>query len=377
MTYTFDFVSSELKGIIEPATLHSHRFEKQLGCRMLENAYVAPYFKWDKSIGCVIDDSGRAVKDSECLEWKEDEQYYNINEAATENERVIYLGFLVTVFGHSFTDDLRKLWFLHTDECKRLVADGWRLVFTTSWNRPLPDYLIEVFQMAGFDLSSAEQIKIITKFDKVCIPDNSIIDEGWGRSYCAEYIRAIETIKSRVPHSSKRYSKLYFTRSHFSQSSKKEYGEKTIEREFKKRGYYIVFPEEHSIVEQIQMVQNCDCFAATEGSVAHLSLFCRPGTQVTIINKANYLNFHQVMINEYADLNVTYIEAHHSSKVDLLHPWWGPFYLCVNGFLERYFRHPILHLPYWALPSYWEYSRSIVYRIYNRIRKIVKKCVIG
>ena len=372
MTYTFDFISSELKSIIEPATLQSHKFEKQLGCRMYKNAYVAPYFKWDKSIGCVIDEFGHVVKDSECEEWKEDESFYNINEAATENKRVIYLGFLVTVFGHSFTDDLRKLWFLHTDECKRLVADGWKLVFTTSWNRPIPDCLTTVFQLAGFDISCAEHIMSITRFDQVCVPENSLIADECGRKCCPEYRKAIETIRSTVPNTDERFSKLYFTRSRFSHGSKKEYGEKAIERVFKNHGYTIVVPEDYSIVEQIQMVQNCDCFAATEGSVAHLSLFCRPGTQVTIINKANYLNFHQVMINEYADLNVTYIEAHHSSNVDLLHPWWGPFYLCVNGFLERYFRHPILHLPYWALPSYWEYSRSIVYRIYNRIRKIVK-----
>ena len=120
------------------------------------------------------------------------------------------------------------------------------------------------------------------------------------------------------------------------------------------------------------MLNQCKSFAATEGSVAHLSLFCPPKTNVVIINKAVYLNFHQVMINEYADLNVTYIEAHHSIKAHHEHPWWGPFYLCITRNLENYVGHPIPHLPHWLLPSYWEYSRNILYRCYNRVRKLFR-----
>ena len=152
-------------------------------------------------------------------------------------------------------------------------------------------------------------------------------------------------------------------------------GEKEIETVFHRLGYEVIVPEDYSVIEQIQMVRSCDCFAATEGSVAHLSLFCKPNTNVAIICKANYLNFHQVMVNEFANLRVSYIEAHHSSKVDAERPWWGPFYLYVNHYLERFTRHPIPHLPYWIKFSYWEYSRNILYRSINKIKKIHRRFV--
>ena len=142
---------------------------------------------------------------------------------------------------------------------------------------------------------------------------------------------------------------------------------------FRRLGYEIIAPEDYSVIEQIQMVRNCDHFAATEGSVSHLSLFCRPHTDVVILCKANYLNFHQVMINEFADLDTTYVEAHHSSKVNAEYPWWGPFYLCVNRYLERFAKHPIFHLPYWARFSYWEYTRNILFRCIHRARKLLKR----
>ena len=137
-------------------------------------------------------------------------------------------------------------------------------------------------------------------------------------------------------------------------------------------GYKIVVPEAYSVIEQIQMVQHCTHFASTEGSVSHLSLFCQPGTDVAIVNKARYLNFHQVLINEFADLNVTYIEANHSSRANPEYPWWGPFYLYINRYMEGFVHHPILHLPYWLKFSYWEYTRNVLYRIYNRSRKAIK-----
>ena len=373
MNYDFDFISQQLRAIIEPATHHTHKLEKKLDCRVYKNAYVAPYFDWDLSIGCVINENGKVVKDSECLEWKENERYYQLGKSVCKHKKVVFLGFILTGFGHSYIDDLRKLWFLETNECKTLLSEGAGLVYTTSWNRPLPKQVIEMLGLAGYDIARADHIKVLTRFDEVYIPDNSVIASDYGRLYCNEYIEAIDRIKKSIPNGNVWGKKIYFSRTKFSKGRNKEYGENAIERVFNKMGYSIFIPEDYSIVEQIQMLKQCKSFAATEGSVAHLSLFCPPKTDVVIINKAVYLNSHQVMINEFADLNVTYIEAHHSIKALPEHPWWGPFYLCINRNLEKYAGRLLPHLPYWLLPSYWEYTRNILYRCYNRARKFFNR----
>lgn len=371
MNCCFDYVSTELKGLIEPATHFSHRFDSLLGTRRFTDAFVAPYVFWDKSIGCIINNDGHAIKDSECIEWKENEVFYDISDCIVDHKKVIYLGFLLNGFGHSYTDDLRKLWYLKSNECQHLIQNGYIYVYTTSWNEPIPEKVLNIFALAGIDISGAYHITHLTRFDEIIIPDNCIKAKEFGRVYCQEYIDLINCIKSSIPDSGLKIPKVYFTRTRFTKCSNKEIGENRIEDVFRKQGYVIVSPEDYTVVEQIQLVRSCDYFAATEGSVSHLTLFCRPQTNVLIINKANYLNFHQVMINEYADLNVTYVEAHHSSKVDKKHPWWGPFYLCVNKFLEHYSKKRIPHLPYWACFSYWEYTRNILFRCYNRAKKVL------
>ena len=373
MTYCFDFISNGLKALIEPATHHSHKFKDSLECRVFEDAYVAPYVGWTKSIGCVIDKNRRSVKDSHCIEWEESASFYSFSDCQDEHKRVVFLGFLLTGFGHSYTDNLRKLWFLKTEKCKSLILDGYELVYTTSWNRPIPQPVLDVFLLAGLDLSDARHITQLSRFDEVIIPDNCFRAEVFGRTYCQEYEELICCIKSAISDSKIKIPKLYFTRTKFSAGLTKERGEREIESVFRRLGYEIIAPEDYSVIEQIQMVRNCDHFAATEGSVSHLSLFCRPHTDVVILCKANYLNFHQVMINEFADLDTTYVEAHHSSKVNAEYPWWGPFYLCVNRYLERFAKHPIFHLPYWARFSYWEYTRNILFRCIHRARKLLKR----
>ena len=381
MNYCFDYISPELKTVIEPAINVSHHFEKKMGYRVIKNGYVAPYYYYDRSIGCVIDEKGKAIKDSECVEWKENEAFYQLEEAVHEHKKVVFLGFLLNCFGHSYTDDLRKLWFLETEECRLLLERGAVLVYTTSWNEPISESVLEVFRLAGCDLSQARHINKLIQFDEVYIPDNSFVSSDYGRLYCDEYKKTIERIKHNVPIGISWGEKIYFSRTKYSNDKlidgmKKEIGEKSIEQVFRKLGYTIISPEDYSVVEQIQMVSQCKSFAATEGSVSHMSLFCQPKTKIVIINKANYLNFHQVMINEFADLDVMYIEAHHSVKTNQDYPWSGPFYLCVNKYLERYVGHMIPHVPYWILPSYWEYTCNIPYKCYNRVRKLFRRYLI-
>ena len=371
VSYNFSFISNNLKSLIEPATQVCHQFYDSLGFSSYENAFIAPYYQWDQSIGCVIKADGNTIYDSECSEWKENAAFYDLTKAKHQSNRVVFLGFLLTVFGHSFTDNLRKLWFLKTDICKQLLKEGVGLVYTTSWNDPLPQHCLEFIRLAGIDFSKAQHITDLTQFDEVIIPDNCFRASGLGRMYCQAYTDLIDCIKSNIPPTHDSEEKIYFTRSSFSVSSMNETGEKALERVFRKIGYSIIVPERLSIINQIQLVMNCRFFAATEGSVAHLSMFCKPGTNLVIINKANYLNFHQVLINEFADLNVTYIEAHHSSKTDPIHPWWGPFYLCITPFLKKYVQSPIPHLPYWLKFSYWEYKYGfILRRCYNKFLRI-------
>ena len=302
-----------------------------------------------------LGEDGAVIHDSECYEWGESSSCYDILKAEVEHKTVIYLGFLVTVFGHAFNDNIRKVWFVRTKECQNLLRQGVELVYTTSWNSPLPSVEVEAFELAGVDINNARRIDILTRFDTVIIPDNCVVASDFGRLFNQEYIKLIDLIKSKCLSSieSGRIEKLYFTRTKLKKN--KDFGERRIEHLFRRKGYTIISPEKYPLITQIRLVSQCSFFASTEGSIAHLTLFCRSGTNVILINKANYLNYHQMMINDFADLNVTYIEAHHSVRVNRRYPWWGPFFLYPSVYCKQFFNRPKISLPYWLLPDYWFY----------------------
>lgn len=365
-----------MKAILQPAIENNHFSNKQLSIRSFRDAYIMPFYKWRESIGGVATNKREAIVDSRNAEWEESFTPFVGKHYHIEHKKVIYLGVLVVGFGHCFTDDLRKLWFLKTEQCKLLLKEGAELVYTTDLNQPLPTYTKQILQYAGFDCKSATHITELTCFDEVLVPDNSFYAESFGRCYTKEYLASIEDIKQSISQISCNISvprKIYLSRSKFSKrpESRSEQGEETIEKQMQKIGFVSIIPEEHSFVEQVYMVQHCEQLATTEGSVAHIAIFCRPQTKLYIFCKARYLNFHQVAVNQVADLDITYIEAHHSLKMGKEIPWYGPFYLCVTKYFEKFLGYKVPHIPFLLRLSFWKYMR-VVPRTINKVFRILK-----
>ena len=376
MKVNFNYISRELRECKEIGVSIKHRRDLKLGVTELHHGYVSTFVNWDACGGAITSENECVVDDP----WKNDASFFDFDTAFVEHKRVIYLGNVVNCFGHFFTDNLRKVWFLKTTQGKKLIEEGAEIVYTTD-QAPLIPVAFEIWKMAGVDLSRARLIDKLTRFDVVYIPDNCFF-EIEAKLYTPEWAELVESIKENAiksrPYSSEfgnSSRRVYLTRVGIDNRSKTEIGEREIVKVFKRRGYEIVSPEKLSICEQICLMDGCSHLVATEGSVAHLSLFCKPKTEVVILCKANYNNDYQNVINEYADLNVTYVESHKSVMASKEAPWGGPFYLCVTKYLEQYIGHPILHVPYWLKPSYWKYSRNILYRSYLRTKKAIKRIV--
>lgn len=375
MNCNTQFVSTKMRTLLAPAIADDHYFETSaLQYDEIEFGYIAPYFGWRKSIGGVIDKYGQMIIDSRNDEWEESSVPYHKIEPVIRHEIVIYIGVLVCGFGHTFTDDLRKLWFLSTDSYNEMLRQGAHVVYTTDLNQDLPQYAIEILNYAGYDICQAEHIVELTRFDKIIVPQNSFFAGNHGRSYTKEYVASIQNIINNVSKTDvliEPIEKIYLSRSKYSKlpQSRAEQGEDVIEREMNKLGYTSIIPEDHTFAEQIFLVRNCSYLATTEGSIAHISVFCKPDTGVTIICKGNYLNFHQVAINQLAALDVTYVEAHHSYKISKEVPWYGPFYLCVTRCFEKYIGHRIWHMPFFLRLSFWKYMR-VIPRAVNKVCRI-------
>jgi len=371
MSYNLSFVSDSMCERTQKACSEDYLLRKKLLVREYPNAIILPikegYDDDGRLAGGLVSEDGTFVENSAFAERKG--YTYEYDQIEAEEEAVIYIGLLLNIFGHTFSDNLKKLWYLSTQEGNESVARGAKVCYVTTGNKPLAPYAIKFLKLAGFDPSSWVHITQVTRCQRCIVPDDSFGCEDIfkGGYYTKEFIETIDRIKQNVLHDSeKNYpEKLYFTRSRIPNNSWREMGEECIEKVFIKNGFKIISPEKLSIEVQLNYLIHCKEFATTEGSVSHSAVFCNPGTKVYIVRKVDQVNHYQLVLNQVANLDVTYIDAHISVQATPERPNWGPFYMCVTSELEKFAGHKIWHLPLWLRPSWWWYN--------NRNRRIVKQ----
>lgn len=304
--------------------------------------------------------------EGKALVFDYEEKYHSFDIISKEKNVAIYLGYFVTSWGHVLTDGFKKLWFMRTDLCKEFLKEGAKLVFVTTGARDILSANKRMIELLGYSPDQMVNIKQPTLFDTVYCPDDCFWGSIEDAHYTKEYTEQIGFIRKCFCKSENfTTGKIYFTRTRL--KDKRDYGEKPVEEFFKKMGYKIIAPETLTADEQIGLVANCSSFAASEGSVAHISIFCKPKTEVIVLRKADYINCYQLAVNQAADINCIYIDAHASYNVSKIWPWAGPFYMCLTSYLEIYFKKRILYLPYWIKPSWYWYM--------NKNRKLVKKII--
>jgi len=369
MKVNYSFVSPS--GIEEVRTETSvlHKVERELQYSVIEHATIVPADRFLYS--GVLDSQGNTVVSGAFNELFQVRKIAESESVICSDKVVVFIGILHNVWGHCLTDSLKKVWFLQTVTCKKLIENGVKVVYLLPDNEDIKPYALHFYQLAGLDLTSFEAVKSSTRFEKVIVPDNSLVCERsqfnqWRLSYTQEFEDILSAIKKklitcRTSHLAE-YDKIYLTRTGVA-ANDREYGEKDIEKIFRSKGFKVISPEKYSFEEQFSLLSNCKEMAATEGSISHNALFCRPGTKLYLIRKSNYVNGYQTIINEIADLDVTYIDAHCSLPEVQYAAMYGPFYMCVTPELERFVGHRITHLPRWLHPSWWWYK--------NHNRKIV------
>lgn len=289
---------------------------------------------------------------------------YQPKQLLESNEKVIYLGWINQVWGHTITDVLKKLWFVGTPACDALLAGGAKLVYISHLDK-IPDYVYQFLLLAGIDLRKAEQIIESTRFIEVYVPDDCFVSYGDHPYFTDEYVALIERIKERVSGIWPVAERLYFTRTKTTKPFSwqtlwvpKELGEERLEKAFAACGYKIVAPEQLPVEQQLYLLMHCRYFAATEGSISHNSLFCAEGTKVAILKKEDRINPYTQLCNEVSKVDTTIIDVHKSSRAKST--FYGPFYLYVSSSLKQYLTS---HFPginitnqyYWLDPLWFWY----------------------
>ena len=256
-------------------------------------------------------------------------------ESSPKIHEAVYIGAYINIWGHCLTDGVKFLWPLLKRDRR---FEELPLIWVSLPGADMFDNFRELLELLGVNLSHLVKIENATAIDKLWIPDPCFfVDHTTSRRYCTpEYGEMFDKVKSALGTDDRKDRKIYFTRSSLKEHNR-DFGERSVERVFKQMGYEIYSPEKMRLRDMVALMNGCSSFAATDGSIAHNSVFLDKGAQLVIIRKADTVNGYQAPINEVRELNTTIIDANWSRLLyQKRSPWDGPFFIYNNSRLRKW-----------------------------------------
>jgi hypothetical protein len=199
--------------------------------------------------------------------------------------RSVYLGhYMGRHYGHFLTETLSTFWIFSeypAAEFDYFVFNPF--VFGTEFP-PFSRYILERFQIPIDRVIFAATDQIFA--DEIIVPErllrlNHSVDSrlGWVYSHVAEGIAPLRGSR-RIYLSRRKVSR----RSHLRVCA----NEASIERQFAKYGFRIMYPEEVPFSEQIQFYRNAEAIAGLSGSALHNSVFMQRGSILIELGDPHY-----------------------------------------------------------------------------------------
>jgi capsular polysaccharide biosynthesis protein len=232
-------------------------------------------------------------------------------------------------FGHHLLENWNRAYALLNEkyrDMKFVIVNSRRLEI-------IPEFMVELAHFSGIKAENFVVLNETTLFRNVYVPQQSFMIEQFSTKEFGEiYTRVAENVKSNSTS-----DKIYVSRAAL--KLRKIYGEEKVQSIFEKNGYHIVYPEQHSLEEQIALMKNCKSLAGCAGTALHLALFMPSGGNVIQLkrNKKKIDNCKtQYLITENKELGFTLIEAS-IEKYKTGHFVATPQIIGVNRHLKRFF----------------------------------------
>ena len=314
---------------------------------------MLPYIPQSNNYSGVVSSDGFFVEHSAVHEGLENGKVEIAAKVDNMDCEAIFIGSLMSVYGHCITDNIKKIWYLNTPEARTLLDRGAMVIYVSAWDdNDLPEYAMRILELAGVDVSRLKRISKPVRFRTVYVPSNSMRLHEGTRQWSPEFRAAVANMKSNASFSGEFYDKIYFTRTALNDS--KDFGERRVEKLFESAGFKVLSPEKLSVDAQILLMSNCSHVICTDGSVAHNAMFCNSETKVTILLKADYVNGYQMMINDLVGYDLEYVSANHTIR-HRRRPWAGPFYMSLTPHLRDYLSMSRCPDLYWLRPDWYKY----------------------
>lgn len=322
------FCDETKKELMEDIQKISFFREEKLECIKVERGIVLPPYSDDMLVnsvtrlekptfgwGGIVSENHGFINDSQmCAEpliregmicKKRFGGEYRFDDSQVEryvDEDVIYAGFFWKQWGHFLIDIIGRLWYALENTDKKIV-----FIVDKASNTKISGNYLELINLMGIDSKRIVLIDSMTQFKSIYVPETSFYP---GKYFTLEYMDIINRIKESVAKSTARkteFSKIYFSRSHFSSN---EVGEKNLERIMECNGFKVLHPEKLSTTEQINYIINAKTIASVSGSVAHNALFANRESEWYVFERDSEINPYQIQINRMVGMKMVFIDAY-------------------------------------------------------------------
>lgn len=286
---------------------------KKLNITSLKDAYVLPVKFYRESglgyaKGGVVDADGHYVRASarfrDFKETKASCSLVGSYEFSKKNvpvieEPCIYCGEYIDHYGHFLCESMTRLWYV-----VKHYRKGIKLIFISEIPREIKGNYKQIFELLGIDLKDVLIISNVVQCRHLVVPDLSSVFCCWATP---EFFLPFQKIAQSVTKVEK-HPKIYLSRMHY--KSRYMIGEEAIEKLFRQNGFFVLYPEELSLSQLIGYLKGAKVVAGLSGTALHNIVFANPKTHLIVLNRSNRANPAQEMINQMADIDVSYVDVH-------------------------------------------------------------------
>ena len=305
-----------------------HHKKEEPRLRVIENGIVLPRKRFVEN-GNIIDRGG--VIDRELNYIEESTEYdfggkYDFDLASIQKseESVIYLGRAFPHYGVILIDFLRRAYFKYSEEGKTMKVCFCGVYCEPGTFGKHDKKSWELLSAIGLSREDMIDVRAPTQFKKVYIPEPGFEYE---RYYHDEFRIPYKALYDKVE--AKSFKNVYLSRGKIPQ--KKETGEAFIEKFFRINGFYVLYPDEAHITEQVQVLKGAECIASVQGTGAYNILFCTPGTKQIIIRRDTRIEPRHFLFNELMQSPAVYIDCYFNFLPGFpRHYDIGPFCMLFN-----------------------------------------------
>lgn len=244
-----------------------------------------------------------------CCEPQGENRFFDVKKESFRylEGNYLYLGIVQLHYGHFLVNTMSRFWIFL--ESKKYIESSLKFILSLPCPyKDLPKYIIDII-----DILPIDKERIIFLYDEAIKVEHLIVPKPTyvsGRYISRKFKATFDFIGDKFVEDAGNFpQKIYLGREKLSKhgirgigynnnkAPRYEFGEKVIRKQFENNGFFICYPEELTIAEQISLFRNADVIACGNGTIGHNILWSKKNIKLIYLERYPVTDPDQFYIN--------------------------------------------------------------------------------